>query len=70
MMEIVAVSDADCGWAVKAPPAQAFPTSTVPSTIPSAVSFKAMSNLETPGLVKGGLQTTGQGWVGRTESLE
>lgn len=59
MMEIVAASDADSGWAVKAAPTPAFPTSTVPSSVPSMVSFKP-SNLDVPGMTKGGLQLSGQ----------
>jgi len=70
MMEIVAASDVDSGWAIKIPPAPTFPTSTVPSTAPSAVSFKAMSNPDTPGLAKGGVQITGQGWAGGTDNFE
>jgi hypothetical protein len=71
MMEIVAASDVDSGWAIKAPPAPAFPTTTVPSTVPSAVSFKAMSDLDTPRLVKGGLQATSQDWsAGAKDNLE
>jgi len=70
IMEIVAASDADSGWAVKIPPPQTFPTSTVPSTVPSMVSFKSTSNLEAPGLTKGeGLQSGGQSWAG-TGNLE
>jgi len=59
MMEIVAASDADSGWAVKAAPTPEFPTSTVPSSVPSLVSFKP-SNLDVPGMAKGGLQLSGQ----------
>lgn len=69
IMEIVAASDADSGWAVKTSPVQPFPTSTVPSTV-SGVSFKSMSNLEAPGSTKGGLQSGGQGWVRTADNLE
>jgi hypothetical protein len=63
MMEIVAASDADSGWAVKAAPTSAFPTSTVPSSVPSVVSFKP-SNVDVPGMTKGGFQLGGQGLGG------
>jgi len=57
MMEIVAASDADSGWAVKVAPTPAFPTSTVPTSVPSVVSLKSMSNLDVPEISKGGLHS-------------
>ena len=63
MMEIVAASDADSGWAVKAAPMPDFPSSTVPSSVPSVASF-APSNLDMPGMTKGMLQLSGQGLGG------
>jgi len=69
-MEIVAASDVDSGWGIKMPPAPTFPTSTVPSTAPAAVSFKALSNLDTPGLAKSGTQITTHGWAGGTDNFE
>jgi len=72
IMEIIATSDFDNGWAVKtaAPAQQTFPTSTVPSTVPSIVGFKAMSGIEVPGITKGRLQSSGQVWTGSVDNME
>jgi len=67
IMEIVAASDADSGWAVKVPQPQTFPTSTVPASVPSMVTTKSISHLN---VAKGeGLQALGQSWAG-SGSLE
>lgn len=64
MMEIIAASDFDSGWGVKTAPVPEFPMATVPSTVPSVVSFKATSGIEIPTIKGGGLQSSGQGWTG------
>jgi hypothetical protein len=65
IMEIIAASDADSGWAVKDLPSQPFPT----ATGPSAVSFTAVDGLDTP---KVGIQgQAGAGsWTGTSVHLD
>ncbi|TAQ88603.1 hypothetical protein B7494_g3069 [Chlorociboria aeruginascens] len=53
IMEIVATSDFDSGWAVKALPIQTFPT----TTGPSAVNLMAIDGLETQKRPNPGFQT-------------
>jgi hypothetical protein len=52
IMEIVAASDTDRGWAVKDIPIQPFPT----ATGPTAVSFTATDEKDTQRLSVGGFQ--------------
>jgi len=52
IMEIVAVSDTDSGWAVKEYPIQPFPT----ATRPPALSIKAVDGIDTLRLSVGGSQ--------------
>jgi len=52
IMEIVAASDTDSGWAVKDIPIQPFPT----ATGPTAVSFTATDEKDTQRLSVGGFQ--------------
>jgi len=52
IMEIVAASDTDSGWAVKDIPIQPFPT----ATEPSVVTIKAVDRIDTQRLSFGGLQ--------------
>lgn len=52
LMEIVAASDTDSGWAVKDIPVQPFPT----ATGPSAVSITAAGGIDTQMASVGGLQ--------------
>ncbi len=68
IMEIIAASDADSGWAVKDLPSQPFPT----ATGPSAVSFTAMDGLDTQRASKVGIQAqTGAGsWTGTSVHLD
>ncbi len=68
IMEIIAASDADSGWAVKDLPSQPFPT----ATGPSAVSCTAMDGLDTQRAPKVGIQ--GQAgavsWTGTSVHLD
>ena len=68
IMEIIAASDADSGWAVKDLPSQPFPT----ATGPSAVSFTAMDGLDTQKAPKIGIQgQAGAGsWTGTSVHLD
>jgi hypothetical protein len=68
IMEIMAASDADSGWAVKDLPPQPFPT----ATGPSAVSFTAMDGLDSQRVSKAGAQgQTGAGsWTGASVHLD
>lgn len=68
IMEIIAASDADSGWAVKDLPSQPFPT----ATGPSAVSFTAMDGLDTQKVPKIGIQgQAGAGsWTGTSVHLD
>jgi len=62
LMEIIAASDVDSGWAVKSVPSQVFPT----ATGPSAMSFTAVEGLDSQRKSKSGVQTLGEGssWDG------
>jgi len=62
MMEIIAASDVDSGWAVKDLPSQPFPT----ATGPSAVSFAVMDGLDTQRISKTGhhAQASRGSWTG------
>ncbi|KAG0651503.1 hypothetical protein D0Z07_1895 [Hyphodiscus hymeniophilus] len=53
IMEIVAASDTDCGWAVKERPVQLFPT----ATEPSVVSLKPADGTDPQKISVVGLQT-------------
>jgi len=69
IMEIIAASDADSGWAVKDLPSHPlFPT----ATGPSAVSFTATDGVDTRKIVKSGLQAQvdGSSWTGNITTLE
>ena len=61
IMEIIANSDADSGWAVKDLPNQHFPTATEPSTVSTA----AIDGPDNQKHSKSGLgmQGVGTGWV-------
>jgi hypothetical protein len=67
IMEIIAASDADSGWAVKDMPSQPFPT----ATGPSAVGFAAMDGLDTQRALKTGpqAQASGGNWTGNSVNL-
>ncbi|KUJ22946.1 uncharacterized protein LY89DRAFT_727735 [Mollisia scopiformis] len=68
IMEIIAASDFDSGWAVKDLPTQAFPT----ATGPSAVNLTAMERVDAPRNPKSGFQAPADGgsWPGSGVSLE
>jgi len=68
IMEIIATSDADSGWAVKAQPAQVFPTATGPSVVGLAVT----DGLGRQKLNKSGFGLPGDniGWPARSSNLE
>lgn len=68
IMELIATSDADSGWAVKTLPKQHMPV----ATGPSAVSFKAVDPLDNlkqskPSL---GMQGAGTAWAIRSSNIE
>lgn len=68
IMEIIAASDFDSGWALKELTTQAFPT----ATGPSAVSLTAMERVDNQRISKGGFQAPvdGGNWNGNGSSLE
>jgi len=68
IMEIIAASDADSGWAVKDLPSQPFPT----GTGPSVVSFTAMDGLDTQRVSKAGPhgQAGAGSWTGTNVHLD
>ncbi|KAF4635839.1 hypothetical protein G7Y89_g2247 [Cudoniella acicularis] len=68
MMEIIATSDADSGWAVKDQPSQVFPTATGPSVVSSA----AVDGLDSQKYSKTGfgLHGDGIGWAVRSSNFE
>ncbi|KAG4430703.1 hypothetical protein IFR05_013807 [Cadophora sp. M221] len=68
VMEIIAGSDWDIGWAVKQPPAQPFPS----VTGPSATTITAMDGLDTQKTGKIGVQNAadGRNWTGNEGHLE
>ena len=68
IMEIIAASDADSGWAVKDLPSQPFPT----ATGPSVVSFTAMDGLDTQRVSKAGPhgQAGAGSWTGTNVHLD
>lgn len=68
IMEIMAASDADSGWAVKDLPPQPFPT----ATGPIAVSFTAIDGLDNQKVSKAGPQgQAGAGsWTGGSVHLD
>jgi len=68
IMDIIAASDSDSGWAVKDMPSQPFPT----ATGPSAVSFTAIDGLDSQRAPKTGSQgQAGRGsWTGNSVNLE
>jgi len=70
MMGIIAASDFDSGWAVKAAPQQTFPVTTVASTVPSTVSYQATSGIGAPAVTRGGLQFNVQSWARPVENVE
>jgi hypothetical protein len=68
IMEIVAASDADSGWAVKDKPTQPYPT----ATEPSVATLTTMDGLEAHGRSKGrfqGQQVRGS-WTGESINIE
>lgn len=66
IMEIIAASESDSGWAVKDLPAQPFPNATGPSAM---VSITAMDGVETQRVSKNGFQIPldREGWTGNSE---
>jgi len=68
VMEIIAASDADSGWAVKDMPPQPFPT----AIGPSAVSSTAMDGLDNQRALKAGAQSQagGRTWTGNSVNLD
>jgi hypothetical protein len=68
IMEIIAASDADSGWAVKDMPPQPFPT----AIGPSAVSSTAMDGLDNQRALKAGApsQAGGRTWTGNSVNLD
>jgi len=68
IMEIIAASDADSGWAVKDLPTQPFPA----ATGPSAVNMTAMEGVDTQRNSKSGFQAPAErgSWSGSGVSLE
>jgi hypothetical protein len=67
IMEIVAASDFDSGWAVKDLPPQSYPT----ASGPSAVNMTVMDGVDIQKNPKRGLQTSGGGgWMASGGSLE
>lgn len=67
IMEIIAASDFDSGWAVKDLPTQPFPT----ATGPTAVNLTAMEGVDTQRIPKSGFQAPADGgsWTGTGVSL-
>jgi len=68
IMEIIAASDFDSGWAVKDLPTQPFPA----ATGPSAVNLTAMEGVDTRRIPKSGFQAPADGgsWSGSGANLE
>lgn len=68
VMEIIAASDADSGWAVKDLPTQPYPT----ATGPGPVSFTAVDELDAQRVSKSGLQAQqdGPSWSRTGASVE
>jgi len=68
VMEIIAASDADSGWAVKDLSTQSFPT----ATGPSVVNLTAMDGVDTQRIPKSGFQTSAEdgNWSRSGVSLE
>ncbi|KAL5318699.1 hypothetical protein ACEPPN_013763 [Leptodophora sp. 'Broadleaf-Isolate-01'] len=68
VMEIIAGSDWDIGWAVKQPPAEPFPS----VTGPSATTITAMDGVDTQKTGKIGVRNAadGRNWTGNEGHLE
>lgn len=68
LMEIIAASDFDSGWAVKDLPTQPFPA----ATGPSVVNMAAVEGMDMQRIPKSGIQAPPEGgnWTGSAVSLE
>jgi hypothetical protein len=66
IMEIIAASDADSGWAVKDLPSQPFPT----ATGPSAVSFTAIDDTQRVSKAGPQGQAGAASWTGTSVHLD
>jgi len=68
IMDIIAASDADSGWAVKDMPAQPFPTVTGPSVI----NIATMDGIDTQRVSKNGFQLAvdRESWTGGGVNME
>jgi hypothetical protein len=69
IMEIIAASDADSGWAVKDLPAQPFPNVSGPSAM---ISITAMDGVDTQRISKNGFQVPAdrESWTGNSVNME
>ncbi|KAH8684619.1 hypothetical protein BGZ60DRAFT_442622 [Tricladium varicosporioides] len=69
IMQIIATSDADSGWAVKDQPSQVYPTATGPSIISTAPAIDGFESQKHTKLALG-LQGDGRGWAARGSNFE